>query len=130
MTFDRELLGTSEKFGEVLETKIETGEGVFEKPHPFLRTALRGLTKRLSGEFVPMGLVMATELYIHDINTGKDGFTGEPMPSEVTGMPAGVAGVMIRHTAGSIATEAFGQGFGDAVTQVYNDVFERQADGQ
>ena len=116
MTFDRELLGTSEKFGEVLEAKIETGEGVFKEPNPFLRTALRGLTKRLNGEFVPMGLVMATELYLYDINTGKDGFTGEPMPSEVTGMPAGVAGMMIRLTTISIATEAFGQEFGDAVT--------------
>jgi hypothetical protein len=130
MALDRELLGTHEKFEEVLEAKIEAGEGVFEEPHPFLRTALRGLTRRLNGEFVPMGLVMATELYVHDINTGKDGFTGEPMPSEVTGMPAGVTGMMVRMTAGIVAEEAFGQEFGDAVKQVYSEIFDQQTNGQ
>jgi hypothetical protein len=120
MTTERELLGTGEAFSEVLEAKIEAGEGVFEEPHPFLRTALRGLAQRLHPEVVPMGFVMATELYVYDINTGKDGFTGEPMPSEVTGMPP-IMGAAVRLTAAQIAQEAFGQEFADAVSAIQEE---------
>jgi hypothetical protein len=117
MSADEELIGTSTRFSEVLEAKIEAREGLFEEPHPFLRTALRGLAKRLNPEIVPMGFLMTTELYIYDINSGKDGFTGEPMPRDVVGMPLGMNGI-IRLVASEIASEAFGEDFGDAVVKV------------
>jgi hypothetical protein len=121
MSADKELLGTGQAFSEVLEAKIGDGEGVFEGPHPFLRTALRGLAQRLYPEVVPLDFVMATELYVYDINTGKDGFTGEPMPREVTNMPP-MMGTIVRLTASQIAQEAFGQEFADAVSTIQGEV--------
>ena len=120
MSADKELIGTGDRFAEVLEAKIEAKEGAFEEPHPFLRTALRGLAQRLNPEIVPMGFLMATELYIYDINSGKDGFTGEPMPADVVGMPPIMNGI-VRLVANNIAREAFGEEFGDAVLQVQQE---------
>lgn len=120
MSFDSTLRGTGERFSEVLEAKIEAKEGLFEEPHPFLRTAVRGLASRLNGEFVPVGFVLATELYALDMNRGMDGFTGEPMPATVTGIPLG--DVMFRIAAKDLAREAFGSEFTDAVNQVYAEI--------
>lgn len=118
---NQELRVASERFTEVLEAQIEAGEGQFAEPHPFLRTALRGLAKRLNPEIVPMGFVMATELYVHDVQTGKDGFTGEPMPSEVTGMPP-MMGEIIKMSADNIASEAFGEEFHDGVRTIRQEI--------
>lgn len=120
MSEDKELIGTGDRFAEVLEAKIEAKEGAFEEPHPFLRTALRGLTQRLHPEIVPKGFLLATELYIYDINSGKDGFTGEPMPADVVGMPPMMNGI-VRLVATDIAREAFGEEFGDAVLQIQQE---------
>jgi hypothetical protein len=120
MTINKELLGSGEEFSEVLETRIEAGEGMFEEPHPFLRTALRGLAERLNHRVIPMGFVLATELYIHDMNTGTNGFTGEPMPSEVTGMPP-MMSVAVNMVARNIAQEAFGEEFHSAVVAFHDE---------
>ena len=68
-----------------------------------------------------MGFLMATELYIYDINSGKDGFTGEPMPADVVGMPPMMNGI-VRLVASDIAREAFGEEFSDAVLKIQQEV--------
>lgn len=121
MGLDKSISGKAERFSEVLEAKIETGEGEFAEPLPFLRTAVRGLAKRLNDEVIPMGFVNATEHYLYDLQTEVDGFSGEPMPIEVRGMPS-IMVPIVRMTAQSIALEAFGEKFGEAVDQQYKEI--------
>lgn len=122
-----ELFGSGERFSEVLEAQIEAGEGLFEDPHPFLRTACRGLAKRLGNdELAPIGLVHTTELYIYDMSTGEDGFTGEPMPAEVKNMPPFMR-LSVRIAARHIAREAFGEDFVTAVSQHYEEIRQAQS---
>src|SRR5690349_10972278 len=95
MSLEGQPRGTGEKFTEVLEAQIAEGRGIFEDRNTSLIAAMRGLAGRLNGRFVPVGLVMATELYVTDMNRGKDGYTGEPMPPEVTRM-APMGGAIVR----------------------------------
>ena len=41
-----------------------------------------------SSELVPIGLVMAWQLAIYDMARGVDGFTGEPITGQCSGLPA------------------------------------------
>lgn len=45
------------------------------------------LASYLNPELVPMGFVMACELAIYDLQTGINGFTGEPVRSRLVGLP-------------------------------------------
>lgn len=114
---DREPVVSGERFTEVLETRIEAAEGPFAEPHPFLPAALRGLAERLNSEIIPMGFVMATELYVYDVQTGQNGFTGEPMPAAVTGMPPVMTSI-IRMVAEDVALEAYGEDFVSEVSSI------------
>lgn len=119
---DREdLLVVGEKFAEALEAEIQKGEGPFAVSHPFLPTALRGLAERLNSDLVPMGFVMATEIYVYDVQTGTNGFTGEPMPREVVGMPS-VMTAIIKMAAEDVARQAYGDEFVDAVSVIRQEV--------
>lgn len=124
MGFNDEQFVQSTKFSEVLDAKIKAKEGVFEIPHPFMRTACRGLARRLNPEIEPMGFVIATESYILDMKTGIDGFTNEPMPSDVTDMDPifndPIFNILFRKTAIGLAKEAYGDDFAISVNQIYD----------
>lgn len=127
MSGAQRILGIGERFSEVLEAQIEAGEGVFAEPHPFLRTACRGIARRIGDrEILPMGFAMATELYITDMNRGIDGFTGERMPSDVTGMPPMMASI-VRLTIQQLGHSAFGEDFMGAVDAHYEAIRGEQA---
>jgi hypothetical protein len=124
MAQDSKLLGTCEGFSSALEAEIKTEAGLFEGTYPVFKTALRGIAERLGCEFLPLGLVVAAETYLCDVARNEDGFTGKPMPSEVTGIPADLIRIFVRETMGEVATLAFGQEFGGAVDQIYRDLLD------
>jgi len=66
MSKESEPIGTKEGFEEAANNLFQANEDMSEERHPFLRTAVSGLTARLNDEFSPDGLVLATELYIAD----------------------------------------------------------------
>ena len=122
MADNEELLGTREDFSETLEAKIEAGEGMFEVEHPFLPAALRGLTERINeGGVVPLGMLMATQSYLYDINEGVSGFTGEPMPGEVVGMPQ-VMGSIVQMAVEDVARDAFGDEYADELLKIQREI--------
>jgi hypothetical protein len=82
------------------------------------------LADRIGGGVVPMGYVMATELLTHDCQEGIDGFTGEPLPTSIAGYPPVMYG-MFRMQAEQFAKGAFGEEFGDQVSQTYTAIFAR-----
>ena len=113
--------------GDVLRAHLDaTAESTDSVSH-FTNSMARLLADRLDGQpggVVPEGYAMVTQLLLYDCkDTGKNGFTDEPMPSDVTGQPPLMYG-LFQDRSVELASEAFGEPFGDAVKKVYSEIRE------
>jgi hypothetical protein len=94
----------------------------------FSNTMAGLLADRLDGSpdgVVPKGYIIATQLLLYDCkDTGKDGFSGEPMPRDVTGQPPMMYG-MFQVRSIELAREVFGNSFADEVKKEYTAIKER-----
>jgi hypothetical protein len=119
-----ELLATGEKLNTYLESLQETDED---------RTTItygKLLAERIGDGVVPMGYVMATTLLSYDLRTGVDGFTGEAMPSQLTGLPPMMHGVLEVTALRRFAPEAFGEEFATEVAKVTDEIQGRMQQGE
>jgi hypothetical protein len=113
--------------GEQLNTYIDGLVAQGSETNPTLSNFSLTMTRLLANRIgehgvVPMGYVMATELLCADAGaTGVDGFSGEPMPKEVTGQ-SGLAYSVFKMEADLFARSAFGDEFADAVREVRQSV--------
>ncbi len=111
-----------EATGAVLHSYLEKNAESTDSVAHFTNTMAGLLANRLNNApdgATPEGYVMATQFLMYDCkDTGKDGFTGEPMPHDVTGQPPMMYGIFQDRSV-ELASEAFGEPFGDAVKEVY-----------
>lgn len=112
-----ELVVTGGQLNTYIDGLIAEGKAT----HAFFTSMARLLAERIEGGIVPLGYVMASELLIYDCKTGTNGFTGEPMPPELSGM-SDVVYTLFRKKALDYAHDAFGDEFGGQVDQLYADV--------
>jgi hypothetical protein len=91
----------------------------------------RLLADRIEQGVIPMGYVIAGQLLRYDCEvTGVSGFTGEPMPAEVTdGVPPAMYAIFDAFQAPQLARGAFGNEFADQV-QAFRDQVNARASGQ
>jgi hypothetical protein len=75
----------------------------------------------MRGGVVPLGMLTATQLYLYDINEGVSGFTGEPMPGEVVGMPQ-VMGSIVQMAVEDVARDAFGDEYADELLKIQREI--------
>ncbi len=76
-----------------------------------------------SSELVPQGFVMATELALYDLQTGKSGFTGESIENNLIGYPSMIYS-LLRLEVPRIAEAVFPQDFANGVVEFINQVEE------
>jgi hypothetical protein len=111
--------------GAVLRAHLNETAASTDSVSYFTNSMARLLADRLDGSpegVVPEGYVMATQLLLYDVkDTGKNGFTGEPMPSDLTGLPPMMYGIFQGRSV-ELAGEAFGEAFGDEVKKVYAEI--------
>jgi hypothetical protein len=75
------------------------------------------LGERLAGSpIAPIGFVTAYLLVVEDAKSGKDGFTGNPMPVSLTGQPPMLYNLLMSFQT-QIAEAVFGAEFGDLVAK-------------
>ena len=79
------------------------------------------LAQRISDDVVPQGYVMATELLTYDCITGKDGFSGKPMPLSVSGYPPIMYDVSKLYLK-EFARGAFGDQFSNEIDEIYKQI--------
>jgi hypothetical protein len=115
------LLGT----GEQLKAHIdEWYDGQDESNKDILKLHAeigRILAERVGEGKVPEGYVMAIEQLMYDLQTGRDGLTGELMPSSVIGNPTPFY-MNSKFFLIDFARGAFGDEYGDRVDEIYKSI--------
>lgn len=79
------------------------------------------LATRLNPELNPLGFNLTIQLMLYDLQSGIDGFTREPVPHSLSGMPAMVYALMemaIPRIAGAVCPSDFAK----KVNQVYAEI--------
>lgn len=117
----QKLVGEAARFLETVESCIAMRTGPFNQEYTPLVTACRGLAQRLNDETVPDGLAVEVSLYLADMDTGIDSYTGEPMPGEVIGVLPNMLHPLSFATL-SLAEIAFGEDFSHALLKCYEEV--------
>ena len=115
--------------GEQLTSYINKLEAEGKHTHAFFTDMGRLLADRIDDRTVPLGYFMATELLIYDCEKGVSGFTGEPMPDSLSGLPD-ISYSLFRREAQNYAHNAFGDEFGEQVSLVYADMIAQQQAAQ
>lgn len=82
------------------------------------------LATRLNPQLNPMGFNMTIQLTLYDLQTGVNGFTGEPVPCSLSGMPAMVYALMEMNIP-IIARAVCPGDFADKVAQVYAEIHKK-----
>lgn len=82
----------------------------------------RFLAERLGNDTIlPMGFNMVAELGLYDLQTGIDGFTGEPIRSRLVGNPPMIYG-FLRMIVPEIADAVCPEDFAKGVRKMYDEV--------
>jgi len=87
------------------------------------------LADRMNPKLVPQGFVMACELLLHDVEAGVDGYTGEPIRSDLVGYPSVMYGFLrleIPALAKAIFPEDFAKGVQEFVEEVMQQIKEER----
>lgn len=115
-----EPLATGAALARYAEQQVEQQNPLFGDP--VTRAYVSKLAERLGDDgVVPIGYITANQLLQYDCQTGKDGFTGAPMPSELTGYPPQVYTVL-GVAAKAIGEQAFGEEFGAELQRAYDEL--------
>ncbi len=77
-----------------------------------------------SAAILPEGFVVCAELLIYDLQTGVDGFTGQPMHSSLVGQPIMIY-ALLRATVGQIAEACCEPEFSEAVKKLIEEANHR-----
>lgn len=85
----------------------------------------RFLSERLNPELVPEGFVLGCELAIYDLQKGVDGFTGEPINSNLVSYPPMVY-ALLRMEIPHIASVIFSEEFATAVKIFFQEVNKKK----
>ncbi|PJE81236.1 hypothetical protein COU58_03555 [Candidatus Pacearchaeota archaeon CG10_big_fil_rev_8_21_14_0_10_32_42] len=79
------------------------------------------LADRLNPELFSQGFNMAAELALYDLQTGVDGFSGQPIRSRLVGYPSMIYGLLsmqVPQIAEAVCPEDFAKGVKDFYEQV------------
>lgn len=72
---------------EPIRAKLKNLREVMPNQEETLYTFGSYLADRLNPELVPAGFYMAAQIALYDLQTGVDGFSGEPIQSNLVGCP-------------------------------------------
>ena len=107
---------------EAIATKTQLEDYISKIDDPTLITFGKVLAERLEDGLSPLGYINATEYLLYDLQVGVDGYSNEPMPNVISGLPIELYNAFRELAHGQFAQGAFGEEFSTQVESIWQEI--------